>query len=86
MDLYAAIIIGGVALLLLALILIGLRYPGSGAEQVGWASPRARAERESVRESEDLAQMLEAANARRRARGERELTVGDLAAETLRDD
>lgn len=86
MDLYAAIILGGVVLLLLALVLLGLRYPGSGAEQLGWSSPRSQAERESARESEDLAQMLEAANARRRARGERELTVGDLAAETLRDD
>jgi hypothetical protein len=85
-DLYAALMFGGVALLLLALILIGLRYPGSGAEQVGWKSPRAQAEQESARESEDLAQMLEAANARRRARGQSELTVGELAAETLRDD
>jgi hypothetical protein len=86
MDAYAAIMIGGVVLLLAALVLLGLRYPGSGAEQVGWSSPRARAEDESARESEDLAQMLEAANVRRRARGERELTVSDLAAETLGDD
>jgi hypothetical protein len=86
MDLYAAIILGGVALLIAALVLIGLRYPGSGAEQVGWSSPRARAEAEAAGDAEDLAQMLEAANARRRARGERELTVSDLAAETLGDD
>ena len=60
MDPYVVMMVGGVVLLLFALILIGLRYPGSGAEQVGWKSPRAQAEQESVRESEDLAQMLEA--------------------------
>jgi hypothetical protein len=78
MDAFAAIMLGGVALLLCAVVLLGVFYPGSGAEQVGWKSPREHDDAERSLDQEDLAQMLEAANRRRRARGERELTVEGL--------
>jgi hypothetical protein len=39
------------------------------------------AEQEARRDSDDVAQMLEAANARRRARGEPELTIRQMIAE-----
>jgi hypothetical protein len=81
MDPFAAIMLGIVLLVSVALIALGLWYPGSGADQVGWRSPRELAEREAALDDEDLQQLLEAANARRRARGEQELTVDALVAE-----
>jgi hypothetical protein len=74
-DPFFVIIGGGVVLLLVGMVVLGLWYPGSGAAQLGWRSPREQAEREAALESDDVAQMLEAANARRRARGEQELTI-----------
>lgn len=78
---FTVVIVGGVAVFVVALVALGLWYPGSGAEQLGWRSARAHADADASRDSEDLAQMLEATNRRRRARGERELTVEDLIAE-----
>jgi uncharacterized protein YkwD len=59
--------------LLVALILLGLFYPGSGADQVNW-KPTRSVETEVQNEIDDLDQMLEAANEKRRARGAAELT------------
>lgn len=81
MDLFAAVMLGILVAIVVVVLALGLWYPGSGAEQVGWRTPRAHAEEEAVRDSEDLAQMLEAANERRRARGEPELTAEGLWAE-----
>jgi hypothetical protein len=79
-DPFFVVIGGGVVLLLAVMIGLGLTAPGTGAAQLDWKSPREQAEREAELESDDVAQMLEATNARRRARGERELRVR----ETLR--
>lgn len=84
MDLFAAIMFGLVAAIVIAVVALGIWYPGSGAAQVGWRTPREHAEREASLDSEDLEQMLEAANARRRARGEPELTVEGLLDEERR--
>jgi uncharacterized protein YkwD len=56
-----------------ALILLGLFYPGSGADQVNWRPTRS-VETDVQNEIDDLDQMLEAANEKRRARGVAELT------------
>ena len=80
MDPFAIIILGGVGGLIIALLLIGRFYPGSGAEQVDWRSTRS-AELEVQNEIDDLDQMLAATNARRRARGKPELTEDSIAAE-----
>ena len=74
---------GIVAAIVIAIVALGIFYPGSGAAQVGWRTPRQHADEEAARDSEDLEQMLEAANARRRARGEPELTVDGLIEEEL---
>lgn len=66
------------------IVALGVWYPGSGAAQLGWRTARSHAEQEAQGDAEDLAQMLEAANARRRARGERELTVDGLIDEERR--
>jgi hypothetical protein len=89
-DPFAAIMLGGVVLLLVALLLLGRFYPGSGAQQLDWRPTRSP-EIEVQNEIDDMDQMREAVNRRRRARGEAELTEEDLHervaedhAETLR--
>jgi hypothetical protein len=77
-DPFALIMLGGVAALLIALLLLGRFYPGSGAEQLDWRPTRS-AEVEVANDADDLSQMREAINRRRRARGEPELTEEDLA-------
>src|SRR3954454_25385345 len=69
---------------LLVLILLGLFYPGSGAAQLDWRPTRS-AEQEVQNEIDDLDQMLEAANERRRARGAAELTEEGLHAQVRED-
>jgi hypothetical protein len=76
-DPFVVIIFGGVAGLVIALLLLGWLAPGSGAQQLDWRPTRSVAV-EVQNEIDDLDQMLEAANARRRRRGERELTEADL--------
>lgn len=75
------VLVGG---LLLWLIFLGLYHPRSGADVLQWRPTRS-AEMEAQNEIDDLEQMLEAANAKRRARGERELTEEDLEARVQED-
>lgn len=70
--------------LLLMVILLGLYYPGSGAAQLDWRPTRS-AELEAQNEIDDLDQMLEAANERRRRRGAPELTEDGLHAQVRAD-
>jgi hypothetical protein len=77
-DPFALVLLGGLLALILWVLLLGRFYPGSGLEQLGLRSAREITESREELESEDLQQMLEAHNARRRARGQREVTVGDL--------
>ena len=72
--------VGIFGFLLLFVILLGLFYPGSGAAQLDW-KPTRSPEVEAENEVDDIAQMLEAANARRRRRGEAELTEDGLNAQ-----
>lgn len=65
--------------------LLGKYYPGTGLEQLGLKSAREITETREALEAEDLEQMLAAQNARRRARGEQELTVGDLETRVMED-
>ena len=70
--------------LFIGVILLGIFYPGSGADQVDWRPTRS-AEVEYENDIDDLAQMTEAVNRRRRARGEVELTETGLRAEVQAD-
>lgn len=67
-------LVGGLVVVLLAL---GRFYPGSGAQQLDWRPTRS-IELEVRNEIDDLDQMREAINARRRARGQDELTEEEL--------
>src|SRR5438270_13039163 len=78
MDPFAAIIFSGIAIIIVAVWLVGRYYPGSGLEQVGLRSAREIHESREALEAEDLDQMLAARNARRRARGLPEESAADL--------
>ena len=71
------IIIGIVLLFLLAVVLLGAFYPGSGADQLDW-KPTRSPELEAQNDIDDLAQMQAAINAKRRARGASEISEGQL--------
>ena len=80
-------IIGG---LVVGLVLLGLLHPRTGAQTLDWRPTRS-AEQEIQNEIDDIDQMLEAANARRRRRGAPELTeegvraaIGADLAETIK--
>lgn len=84
MDPFVVIIVGGTGGLVVALLLLGRFYPGSGAEQIDW-KPTRSAEVEVQNEIDDLDQMLAATNARRRARGKPELTEDSIAQEIAKE-
>ena len=85
MDPFAVIIFSAVAVIVVSVWLVGRFYPGSGLEQVGLRSARQIAETRESLEAEDLEQMLAAHNARRRARGEAEVTTADLELRVAND-
>jgi hypothetical protein len=68
---------GLIGVLLLMVLALGRFYPGSGAEQLHWRPTRS-VEVEAENEVDDLQQMLDAANERRRARGVPERTLADV--------
>lgn len=71
--------------LVLVLIFIGRKAPGSGLEQLGWKSAREVMERREALDAEDVAQMVAARNARRRARGEREEGLQEVEMRVMGD-
>ena len=75
------VLIGG---LLVWVIFLGLYHPRSGADVLQWRPTRSP-ELEAQNEVDDLDQMLQAANERRRARGEPELTEEALEARVMED-
>ena len=88
MDGFAIVLLGAIAALVLWLWLLGRYFPGSGLEQVGLRPARQIIEERERLEAEDLDQMMAAHNARRRRRGEDEMTVADFelrVADDLRD-
>jgi len=77
-DPFAVIILSGIVVVVVSVWLLGRYYPGSGLEQLGLRSAREIVQTREELEAEDLQQMLAAHNARRRARGEPELTEAEL--------
>jgi hypothetical protein len=67
------------------LLALGKWYPGSGAEQVDWRPTRSP-EVEAELELDDVDQMLEAQNARRRASGRPERTEEDVRSQVAEDE
>ena len=84
MDEFSVFVFGMLVVLVLIFLAIGKWYPGSGAEQVDW-KPTRSPELEVELEIDDMDQMLEAQNERRRARGAPEITEADVE-ERVRED
>jgi hypothetical protein len=84
-DPFAVIILCGIVIIVVSVWLVGRFYPGSGLEQVGLRTAREISETREALEAEDLQQMLAAHNARRRARGEPEVTETDLEVRVAAD-
>ncbi len=80
MDDFGLLVFGGLVALVLVFLAIGKWYPGSGAEQVHWRPTRS-VELEAQLEMDDLEQMLEAQNERRRASGREEITEEGMRAD-----
>jgi len=79
------VLVGFLMAMVIALLLLGRFYPGSGLEQLGMRSAREITEQREELEAEDLDQMLAAHNARRRRRGETEVTLEDLELRVSQD-
>ena len=84
-DPFTLVVVGGLAALLVVFWLLGRYYPGSGLEQLDLRSARELTERREELEAEDLDQLLRAHNARRRARGEAEVTAEELEVRIARE-
>jgi hypothetical protein len=84
-DPFALVLLGGLAALILWIWLLGRYYPGNGLEQLGLKSAREISEQREALDAEDLEQMLDAHNARRRAKGKPDLTVSDLENRVMED-
>jgi hypothetical protein len=82
-DPFALVLFGGLAAFVLVVWLLGRLYPGSGLEQLGLRSARQITETREALEAEDLEQMVAARNVRRRARGEAEVSAGEVEAQVL---
>ena len=85
MDSFALVLLAGLAVLVLWAWILGRANQSRGMELFGLRSARQITERREELEAEDLAQMLEAHNARRRRRGEADMTVADLERRVLED-
>jgi hypothetical protein len=84
-DAFAIVVFGGLLAVVVWVWFLGTHTSGNGHEQLGLRAPRQIVEDREALEAEDLAQMLEAHNARRRRRGEREVTVEDLELQVVQD-
>jgi len=84
-DSFTVVVLAGLAGMVLFLVVIGLFNQGSSLEQIGLRTPRQIEESREELEAEDLAQMLEAHNARRRRRGEPEVTAEDIEMRVMQD-
>ena len=83
-EIFALVMAGIFVLMIVFVILLGIFYPGSGAEQLDW-KPTRSAETEAANEVDDVQQMLEATNERRIRRGLEPLTEEGVTARVHAD-
>jgi hypothetical protein len=82
---FAVFVLFGFIVMIGIFLALGKWYPGSGAEQVDWRPTRSP-EVEAELELDDVDQMLEAQNERRRASGRPERTEADIRAQVAEDE
>jgi hypothetical protein len=83
MDPFALAMLGLLVGLILLIVLAGKFAPGSGWEQLGLKSSREIMERREALDAEDLEEMVAARNARRRARGDAEVSLEDVELQVM---
>ena len=84
MDTFPLIVLGGLLVIVGLLVLLARLYPGTGADLLDWQPTRSY-EDEIRLEIEDIDEMLEASNERRRRTGRPELTEDEIRLEVERD-
>jgi hypothetical protein len=84
-DTFPIIVVGGLLIFVGLLVLLARLYPGTGADLLDWGPSRSY-EHEIELEMQDVEQMLEAQNAYRRKRGERELTEDEIRENVTREE
>jgi hypothetical protein len=84
-DAFPLIVLGGIGVAVGLLVLLAKLYPGTGADLLDWGPSRSY-EHEIELEMQDIDQMIEAQNAYRRKRGERELTEDEIRENVARDE
>jgi hypothetical protein len=84
-GIFVGVMVGVFVVLIVFIVLLGIFYPGTGAEQLRW-KPTRSPDTDAQNEIDDLAQMLEATNAKRRARGATDLDERQLHARLREDD
>jgi len=85
MDEFGVFVLGAIIVVVLIFLAIGRYYPGSGADQVDWRPTRSP-ELEAELELDDVDQMIEAQNVRRRAAGRPEISEDDVQAQVKEDE
>jgi hypothetical protein len=85
MDPFALVLIAALVAFVLWVVVLGRYAPGSGLDQLGLRTGNEISEQRASLEADDLAQMVEARNARRRARGETEVSADDLEMQIMAD-
>lgn len=71
-------ILGLLVGLILVLVFVGRKTPGSGLEQLGWKTARQVVEQREALDVEDVKSMIAARNERRRKRGLREESLEEI--------
>ena len=84
MDEFGIFVFGTLIVVVLIFLAIGKWYPGTGADVLDWQPTRSY-EDEIRLELEDIDEMLEASNERRRRTGRPELTEDQVRGEVERD-
>jgi hypothetical protein len=84
-DTFPLLVLGGIAVAVGLLVLLARLYPGTGADLLDWGPARSY-EHEVELEMQDIDQMIEAQNAYRRKRGERELTEDEVREGVVQDE
>jgi hypothetical protein len=82
---FSVVVLVGVVVVFVFVFALGKVHEGSSLDQFGLRSAREIMETREALDAEDLDQMLAAHNARRRARGEAELSVEDIELQVMHD-
>ncbi len=84
MGSFGIVAAGGLGVIVVAVLLLGHFYPGTGADVLDWRPTRS-IELEAELELDDLQQMLAAQNDRRRRRGARERSLEEIELQVAGD-